>query len=268
VGKLIVAVQPVGNALPITLRLRQCLPQVSLVVASDQSRARRLLDDLGLATPLTTPDDVETSLDALEAGDVALFLDGWRPGPAGASQTLIRAAIARGITVSPVPGPTVPVSALVTSGLPADSFIYLGEFPEPALAAPLLGAVAHERRTLVFLTSPRRLPEFVERLGDRPTALVSSSERGLESKRWAALREAVTSLSDALTPERCVLVIGGASEERDAWKADQLKAEIQNLLQEGLPAKEIGRLLARESGWPRRTIYRLAVDAMSESASD
>jgi 16S rRNA C1402 (ribose-2'-O) methylase RsmI len=60
--------------------------------------------------------------------------------------------------------------------------------------------------------------------------------------------------------EPCVLVVGGAREQVTRWGGGRLRTEVQARLDQGLSAKEIGRELAAESGWPRREIYRLAVE--------
>ena len=80
------------------------------------------------------------------------------------------------------------------------------------------------------------------------------------------MREASISIPASSLPERCVLVIGGAPEHVTAWEESRLVARVQDLCHQGLSAKEIGRELARETGWPRRDIYRLAVDSAQPPA--
>ena len=138
---------PVGDVEDITHRALRILRDVVLVVADDVDHARRLLADHDIATPLTATDSLDAPLSALETDDIALFSTGWSPGPSGPGQLLIHAAIERDFPVVPIPGPTLPVTALVISGLPADSFVYLGELPQgPAARRGLLASVASERR--------------------------------------------------------------------------------------------------------------------------
>lgn len=68
-------------------------------------------------------------MEALAQGDVALVSDAGTPGLNDPGYLLVRAAIDAGHTVSPIPGPSAPIAALVVSGLPTDRFVYLGYLP-------------------------------------------------------------------------------------------------------------------------------------------
>jgi 16S rRNA (cytidine1402-2'-O)-methyltransferase len=249
----------------VTLRALRTLGDVSIIVAADVDRARRLLDSYDITTRLVAVAGVEDALGALEAGDIALVLEGQVLGPSGFHLALVQAAIERGFPVVPVPGPAFPVTALVVSGLPADSFVYLGELPrQAAVRRDLWASVATEHRTLVALESPDRLddclPDLCDVLGDRPLVVVRASERGTEIVWRGDADEAVTCQVSFSGDEPCVLVIGGALDEPPPWDEDRLRAEIRGCLEQGLRVKETSQRLAAESGWRRREIYRLATE--------
>lgn len=234
------------------------------MIAVDTAHAKRLLAHHSLATPLAGHGEAEASLAALESGDILLLLDGWQPSPADSSHALIHAAIQGDYVVAPVPGPSLPMTALVLSGLPADSFVYLGEFPcEPAAQRALLAAVAHERRTLLATARTLPLTTLAQTLGQRPLALATVSDKGIEIGRWSTLGSAIASLHDRPREGPYVLVIGGLPRKAVRWEAERLRAQIQARLAERLTAREIGRMLSGESGWPRRDIYRMAVGMQS-----
>jgi 16S rRNA (cytidine1402-2'-O)-methyltransferase len=149
--------------------------------------------------------------------------------------------------------------------LPADSFVYLGRLPQPPTARRhLLASVIVERRTLVALESLQRLPdtlsELYEVLGDRSLVVVASGQRPEDIWR-VTLAQALEHLPIQPATDPCVLVIGGSPKKAALWDEDHLRAEIQARLDQGLGAKETSRELVVESGWPRREIYRLAVEA-------
>jgi 16S rRNA (cytidine1402-2'-O)-methyltransferase len=261
VGTLYVTVAPEGNPDAFTLRALRLLQEVAIVFTEDIPHAQRLLAHHRLAVPLVGLDDTEASLTTIETNDALLLLDGWRSSPSGPSHGLVRSAIERGFTVAPVPGPTLPIAALVASGLPADSFVYIGMLPSEATAQrALLATVAHERRTLVAMALTLPLPALVETLGQRPLALASTSDQGVEIRRWSMLAEAFEALEELPVQRPFVLIIGGQPQQAIRWDEDSLQAEIRERLGQGLTAKETGRELAAESGWPRREIYRLAVE--------
>ncbi len=263
VGTLYIVGAPAGDPEDITRRALRILGEVVLVVADDVDHAQRLLAGHGLDTPLLASTNADPSLSALDGGDVAVLLEGWLPSPTGPSFQLVRAAVEGGFAVVPVPGPCLPLTALVVSGLPADSFVFLGELPpEPAPRHDLMASVAAERRTLVALASPHPLPELLSDLrglfAERPLAVVTASG-GATGVAWRGTLGDVP--EEALVEPGsgpCVLVIGGARERAERWDEERLRAEVQRCLEQGLTAREIGPALAAESGWPRRAVYRLA----------
>jgi 16S rRNA (cytidine1402-2'-O)-methyltransferase len=265
VGTFYVVGATAGNPSDLTRRAQRILNEVALVVSADRGQARRLLAHYELATPLA--DAVEEAvLEGLEAGDVALLEAGWSAGSSGPGYQLVSSAVERGFPVVPVPGPTLPITSLVISGLPADGFIYLGWLPRQLSARRvLLESVVSERRTLVVVESPDRLPvawaDLHAALGERALAVATESESGTEVIWRGMLGEGLEELAGLSVGDPSVLLIGGAPEHKARWCRDRLSLEVQTLLARGLNAKEIGRRLALESGWPRREIYRLAVEA-------
>jgi 16S rRNA (cytidine1402-2'-O)-methyltransferase len=264
VGILYIVGAPAGDLHDITHRALRILGEVGLVVADDVDHAQRLMAHHGLDTPLLASTRSDLPLSALDDGDVAVLSEGRSPVLTAASNWLVLAAIERGFAVVPIPGPSLPLTALVVSGLPADSFVYLGELPsEPASRRDLLTSVAGERRTLVALASSDARPglwaDLLGVLGDRPLVLVMASEGATRVAWRGALGEAAEEAPGQPGSGPYALVIGGARELAERWDEERLRAEVRQRLGQGLSAREIGRELAGESGWPRRAIYRLAV---------
>jgi 16S rRNA (cytidine1402-2'-O)-methyltransferase len=264
VGTLYVVGAPAGDPGDLSQRAQRILGQVILVVAEDVGPTQRLLAHYDIATRLEKLGG-DFPLQALVTGDVALVIAGWGPGPSGPGQRLVRTAIERGFPVVPVPGPALPLIALVVSGLPADSFVYLGQLPEHrADCHALLSSLVSEPRTLVVAGAPDRLAANLAdlaMLGERRCVLVTASETGTEVVWRGTLGQSLQQVGEYPMTGPCVIVIAGASEAVICWSEQRLLAEIKALLTQGLMAKEIGRQLATESGWPRREIYRLTVDA-------
>jgi 16S rRNA (cytidine1402-2'-O)-methyltransferase len=266
VGTLYVVGAPAGNPDDLSLRAIRILGEVDLIAAEDLDQAQRLLAHHGVATPLVSgqPAEVAGILEALERGDAALLTAGLSPGPSEASARIVAVAIERGFPVAPVPGPVLPITALVVSGLPADSFVYLGELPEQPLARrSLLASVGGERCTLILRDSPQRLPDTLAELrvslGGRPLAVVEASGEPGRPIWRGTLGEADGLLLGRLAGGPVALIVGGAREETAPWDEGRLADEIRDGLGRGLRASEISRQLAAESGWPRREIYRRAV---------
>lgn len=263
-GTLYVVGAPAGDPRDLTRRALRTLRESILVVAEDVGDARQLLDHYGLDTPLA-PAATDTCLDALAKGDVSFLCPGQHPAPLGPGYQLIRLALDRGHPVVPIPGASLPVTALIISGLPADSFVFMGELPrDPAERGDLLLTVRSEHCSVLALASrdllPSALADLPGTLGDRPLALVSSSVRGAELVWRGRSAEASAGPLELALPGPYVLVIGGAPDEAVQWDEERLDAEIRKRQAAGLGAKEISQDLAKSSDWSGRKIYRLCVE--------
>jgi 16S rRNA (cytidine1402-2'-O)-methyltransferase len=263
VGTLCVVGVPAAAQDDLTARALRLLGEVTAVAAGDVQGAQRFLGQWAIHIPVMDVADRAVCLEALARGDVALLSPGEQASPTGPAIELICAAAARGFAVRAVPGPSLPITALALSGLPADSFVYLGELPrDPGERRDLLTSVARELRTLVALESSGRVRDAVADLdgllGERPLVISWITDQGYQTLWRRAVREALEHLP-ALPQGFCALVIGGAREV-GLWSSERLKGEVWARQSRGLGAKEISQELAAESGWPAREVYRLAVE--------
>ena len=115
---------PIGNLEDITLRALRILKNCSLIAAEDTRKTQRLLTRYEIHTPLTSYYEhnklakLETILEALELGDVALVSEAGMPGISDPGYELVRGAIGRGFSIIPLPGASAPILAIAASGLP------------------------------------------------------------------------------------------------------------------------------------------------------
>lgn len=277
-GTLYVVATPIGNLEDITARALRVLGEVSLVAAEDTRRTGQLLHHFNLKPPRLTSyfehnklSRLDEVLAALETGDVALVSDGGTPNLSDPGYELVRAALAAGHAVVPIPGASALLAALAASGLPTDAFVYLGFLPRQAAERrQLLASVARERRTLVAYEAPHRLLESLAAieatLGDRPTAVA----RELTKRHEEFFRGPVSAAREHFAAKEILgeitLVIGGAPAEAAArWEPARVQAELAQLVAGGVKRKEAARMVADLAGWPQRDVYRLAVDAGDHS---
>jgi 16S rRNA (cytidine1402-2'-O)-methyltransferase len=266
VATLYVVGVPAGDPDDITLRALRVLGEVGCVVAGDVVQAQHLLDRYALDTQLASLDDVDARADMLESSDLALLTEGWRSSPSPRALALIRLAIKARHPVVPVPGPSLPITALVVSGLPADSCVYLGELPQqPEARNTLLSSVRHERRTLLLLETPGHVPHqltaLLDVVGDRKLVVAAASEQGIKVLWRGTIGGALAQPLPGSLQDPCVLVVEGARGPVARWDEERLHGEVQARLENGLGAKQVSQQLAAESGWPRRDVYRMAVEA-------
>jgi 16S rRNA (cytidine1402-2'-O)-methyltransferase len=208
----------------------------------------------------------EQILAALEDGDVALVTDAGTPGINDPGYKLIRAAIEAGHTVSPLPGASAPLVALSASGLPTDSFLYLGYLPsKESQRRSTLEEVARLAYTLIFLETPHRLLDALtdlhDVLGNRDIAVARELTKLHEEIFRGSLAEAHAYYTQNPPRGEITLVVAGASEDDLTWSQERLRKAIQAALREGTKPSKVARRLAKESGWPRREIYNMVIES-------
>jgi 16S rRNA (cytidine1402-2'-O)-methyltransferase len=178
-GTLFVVATPIGNLEDITLRALTVLRDVSAVAAEDTRRTGRLLQHFGIHARTVSLHEhnerqrtAELVQDLRDGRSVALVSDAGTPMLSDPGFALIRAAIAEGIRVEPVPGPSALTAALSAAGVPINTFTFAG-FPPPRKSERLrwLNSLKSEERTVVFFEAPHRvratLSDVLTLLGDR-----------------------------------------------------------------------------------------------------
>ena len=271
-GVLYVVATPIGNLEDVTLRALRVLREVDLIAAEDTRHTRTLLARHGINRPLTSYyDAVERRrapaiVERLEAGArVALVSDAGTPGIADPGYHLVRGALAAGVPVVPVPGPSAVTALVSVAGLPADRFVFEGFLPSRAgPRAARLAALAQEPRALVFLEAARRLGGFLAAaraaLGDREAVVARELTkrheeilRGLLSALMARVGEAAR-----LRGEVTVL-IAGSGEAPPRAEAMDVDDAIRTARAAGRGLRELSAEIARRTGLPRREVYRRAL---------
>lgn len=269
-GILYLVATPIGNLEDITHRALRVLREADLIAAEDTRTTRKLLSHFGISTRLVSYYEhnklirAERLLDALAAGDVALVSEAGMPGISDPGYELVRACIAAGIRVVPVPGPSAVLAALVASGLPTDRFVFLGFLPRrQGDRRRLLEDVRREPATLVLFEAPHRLRSSLEDLrqvlGDRPLVVCRELTK-LHEEIWRGpITEAITHYGSEQPRGEFTLVVGGAlaDEASDPWDADRVRLAVSQLVEDGIPTSTAIRAVSRLTGQRKRELYRL-----------
>ena len=168
-GTLFVVATPIGNLEDLTFRALRTLKEVDLIAAEDTRRTLKLLSHYGIRKPMVSlhahneTRETPKLVARLERGDsVALVSDAGTPAISDPGEWLVRAALAAGINVTPIPGPSAITAALSVSGLPAGEFVFMGFVPRSGKArAGWLQRLSGESRTVVFFEAPHRLSRIL-----------------------------------------------------------------------------------------------------------
>ena len=271
-GLLVLAATPIGRAADASARLAEALTTAHVVAAEDTRRLRRLCADLGVQPQGLVVSYFEGNeaaktpllIDALTAGErVLMVTDAGMPSVSDPGYRLVAAAVAAGIRVTAIPGPSAVPTALAVSGLPVDRFCFEGFLPRKAgERARRLAGLAAEERTMVFFEAPHRtraaLVAMAEAFGeDRRAAVCRELTKTHEEVRRGALAELVTWAEGDIRGEVTLVVEGAAPGAGVPTGPEELRARVTELEQQGSTRKDAIAATAKEAGIPKREVYDL-----------
>ena len=267
---LFVVATPIGNLQDLSPRAADTLRAVPLIAAEDTRVSRKLLNHTGSAARMLSynenspPNRLQQLLEHLDSADVALVSDAGTPGVSDPGAVLVREAITRGHTVSPIAGPSSVTTALSASGFGADRFVFLGfpprkkaerrEFLAENLALPM---------TLVLLEAPHRI---LQTLAD--IAAVAQERQLAVCRELTKLHEelfygtAEAALEHFVQPRgEFVVVISAGTPESTDLTDDQITAVAMSMLEAGLTGRDAVQQVIAETGAPRSRVYQIVLAA-------
>jgi 16S rRNA (cytidine1402-2'-O)-methyltransferase len=264
-----VVATPIGNLRDITLRALEALRRADAVACEDTRVTAKLLAAHGLAAKLVAYHDHNAPrvrpllIQRLKHGEtLALVSDAGTPLIADPGYRLVREAVAEGIHVTVLPGPSSVLAALVISGLPTDRFMFAGFLPSRSGARRnALGELRAVPATLVFLESANRLADSLadmrDALGDRECATAREITKLFEEVRRGKL-SALAEAYAASSPKGEVVVVVGPP-EAEAVSASDLDARLGAALAT-MTVRDAAEAVAAATGIPKRKVYRRALE--------
>ncbi len=222
--KLYLIPTPIGNLEDMTLRAIRILKEVDLILAEDTRVTGNLLKHFEIKTPLSAHHQhnehktVTFIAERIEAGEtIALVTDAGTPGISDPGFLLIRECLKLGLEVECLPGATAFVPALVQSGLPCDTFVFVGFLPQKKGRQTKLKSFLDETRTMVFYESPHRLikalEEFKEHYGaERKVSVSRELTKMFEETFRGTVEEVLTHFSAKTIKGEIVIVLEGKQE--------------------------------------------------------
>jgi len=268
-GTLYVVSTPIGNMGDFSFRAVETLRLVAAVLAEDTRHTRHLLDRYAIDVPLiayhehneakTTPRIVERLL----AGEsVALMSDAGTPLLSDPGARLVHAAAEAGIRISPIPGASALLAALVASGLDVGRFTFFGFLARKgAERRSALEEIAAAVHVVVLYEAANRVADTLVELAqagaaERATVVARELTKQYEELRRGTVAELAAYYGQ--TPPRGEVVILIAGRTPRATSEDELRARANALRAEGRSARDVAAVLAAEFGAPRNLAYRVA----------
>jgi 16S rRNA (cytidine1402-2'-O)-methyltransferase len=271
-GTLYVVGTPIGNLEDMTFRAIAVLQQVAAIAAEDTRHTGKLLAHFQIKTPQISYHEhnaasrIPELLGRLVQGEaLAIVTDAGMPGISDPGTELVAAAVAAGLPVVPIPGVTAVITALAAAGQPTDRFTFEGFMPAKEQPRQrYLETLQTEPRTLVFYESPHRLREALASLvvalgADRPVTLARELTK-LHEEFWRGTLGAAVAHYKATEPKgEFTIVVAGAAAREVVLADGDLIAELRRLVSGGMSRSEASRILATQTGLPKRHLYQLAL---------
>jgi len=230
-GTLYLVATPIGNLEDITLRALRTLRECDAVAAEDTRRTGQLLKHFDISKPLLSCFQFnearrsEEILGRLQAGQkIALVTDAGSPGISDPGERVVRAAIAAGLRVESVPGPSALVAALTASGLPTDEFHFLGFLPHKSgQRRRELERLRGVGGTLVLYESPYRVGKLLTELNEifagRQVVLARELTKKFEEYLRGTPAELLALLQHRSLKGEFVVLVGGEARPQRSGRA-------------------------------------------------
>jgi 16S rRNA (cytidine1402-2'-O)-methyltransferase len=264
---------PIGNLEDITLRALRVLKEVDRIACEDTRQTQKLLNHFAISTPTISYHEHNEQARTAEliallqqGGRVAVVSDAGTPAFSDPGLELVRAAVAAGVRVIPIPGANAALSALIASGMDSDRFLYVGFLPaKPGARRTELETLAAgmPRLTLVIYEAPHRILETLADVaavwGDSVRVVVA---RELTKVHEELLRGTAREVRLELSARErvrgeIVLLIEATPSAQPAGLSGKIVQQLAQLMEaEGLEEKDALKRLARHRGVSKSDLYR------------
>ena len=259
-GQLVVVPTPIGNLEDITLRALSALRAADVIACEDTRRTRILLDRFGVTAPLVSYHEHNEQARArelvrrMQSGEVvALVSDAGMPLVSDPGYVLVREAVAAGVGIEVLPGPSAVLTALVASGLPSAQWRFVGFLPRKASE---LRSVLASPETIVAFESPRRLAAALSAVDpDREVAVCRELTKVHEEVVRGTAGELAARYAGESVRGEIVLVVGPLPDGGDQGVSDEAVAAFRELVEAGAKPRVAARVVASLTGATANALY-------------
>ena len=277
-GCLYIVSTPIGNRDDITIRALKVLAEVDLIAAEDTRKTGRLLAFYKIKNRLTAYHEHNEAACTAElikkikkGSSIALVSNAGTPSVSDPGYRLVKEAVAEGINIIPIPGPSAAVTALSVAGLPTDSFIFAGFLSKKnGKRLRQIEDLVYESRTMIFYESNRRIERFlgelIETLGDRNGVLAREMTKIHEEFIRGPLSEIFNAIQKrAVVKGECTLIVSGCG-GKEKVAPDVVRNEIRRRLKmSDSSISQLSKDISADFGIPRKKIYNEAIKIKTNS---
>jgi len=273
-GCLFVCATPIGNLDDCSFRLIKTLTDVDYIIAEDTRTIRKLLTRFKISKPAgriisyqdySSPSKVAFILEKLNQGEnLALVSESGTPSIQDPGYKIVSASIGEGVPAAFIPGPNAALSALVLSGLPTDSFLFVGFLPKTEIKRKeKIEEVTYLPYTLIFYESPLRLEKLLGELlavfSDRKACIAREITKLYEETIRGRLSEILAEVKSRKIKGEIVLVVEGYKKEMiKDYTENDIKKEFAKLISQNIPKKAALKIIISRYDIDRQTLYNIS----------
>lgn len=276
---LYIVATPIGNLQDITIRAIETLKKADIIYCEDTRQSAKLLSQFSISTQLACYHEHNAEkirpalLEKMQDGmAIALISDAGTPLISDPGYKLVSECHDVGIKVYTIPGPSAPIAALASSGLPSDHF-YFGGFlpPKEAERRRCLEDMKGFSHTLIYFESPKRLlktlDDILSTLGNRQICVARELTKTFESIKRGTVEELFQFYqNDGVLKGEIVLLIKGCEEVEESLNpATEI---VLKLLMESSPLKHASSVLADLTGLSKKILYQKGLEIRAEQDAD
>ena len=262
---------PIGNLDDISLRALNILKKVSLVACEDTRQTKKIMSKFKISNNLisftkhNSLKKIPKIIDILqEGGSVALVSDAGMPSICDPGEDIIKVLKTKGFDVICIPGPCAAITALVSSGIPSSSFIFLGFLPKKKIEREkVLIEISKSELTTIIFESPHRLKKLLNELlefcgEDREIEIARELTKKFEEHIKGNIKKAINFFERKDVIGEITIVIKGRDRTiNQNFNKSELKKEIHELIDAGLSLSAASRYLSKKTGIKKSIIYDL-----------
>jgi len=264
-GTLYVVATPIGNLEDITLRALRVLREVDLIAAEHVPVALTLMRHYEIDTPVLPyhdrGSDARRLVGRIEQGQsIALISDAGTPGVSDPGRNLVAAAVEAEIDVVPIPGAAASVALWSVSGSDSPQAMLHGFLPRKSNERRrTIHELASLGRPSILFESPRRLRDTLQEIADAvPDAqlVVGRELTKLHEQIWRG--SPAEALNEFTEPRgEFTIILTPSPDGGQLWTDSDLARALGEAASQGASRSQAARLVAQQSGRPRREVYAL-----------
>ncbi len=271
-GTLYICGTPIGNLEDVSFRLISTLKEVDLILAEDTRTTRKLLSrydikkkDILSYHQYSDTGKISYIISLLNKGKTAaLVSESGMPAIQDPGYRIIGECIEKNISLAVIPGPSASLSALILSGLPTDSFLFVGFLSKKCeKRKEKIVELSGLPYTLIIYESPNRIErligELIPRLGNRRAALVREMTKIYEEAIRGDLGQILEEIRSRKIKGEVVLVVEGSKGELiKEYTSEEIEKQFIKLISQGINKKNALKILKSRYDIDRQKLYNIS----------